>query len=508
MAIRELGSSANATASIDATAAYVVCLFILELPQKRELDQDVFYLLSAVRTRASTLSPITPYDGLKAPLIRTAAGRRIFWMSMNADTTLPYEKTTLDNGLRVVSCEMPHTRSVAISVLVGVGSRYESDCEAGLSHFIEHMVFKGTERRPDPVQISGAVEGHGGVINAGTEQELTVYWCKVAQPHFADSLELLFDMLRNSLYKADDIERERQVIHEELAMIHDYPTARVDSLIDEMLWPDHPMGRDIGGTSESVDGIMRDALLRHMSEFYTPARIVVSVAGSVPHGQVVSEMADLSRDWPVVSPDDPTPVVHIQRESQLRLEYRKTEQLHLSIALPGLAIDHPDIHALDLLSVILGEGMSSRLFVELREKRGLAYDVHSGVSHFTDTGAFVISAGVDPSGSYEAVPAILEQVAAVRDGIPEDELERAKRLVAGRMMLRMEDTRSVSGWAGGQELMMGQVLSVDDVVKRVDAVTTSDLKRVAENHLVTDKLNMAIVGPCRGRKRMTQLMRL
>ncbi len=429
-------------------------------------------------------------------------------MSMSGIPTLPYEKTTLDNGLRVVSCEMPHTRSVSISVLVGVGSRYESDCEAGLSHFIEHMVFKGTRSRPDPVRISGAVEEHGGVINAGTEQEFTVYWCRVAQPHFADSLELLFDMIRNSLYKTDDIERERQVIHEELAMIHDYPTARVDSLIDEMLWPGHPLGRDVGGTSESVDGITREALLRHMAEFYTPSKIVVSVAGNVPHSEVVAEVVELSRDWSKVCPDDPEPVTRIQQESQLRLEYRKTEQVHLSIALPGLALNHPDIYALDLLSVILGEGMSSRLFVELREKRGLAYDVHSSVTHFSDTGAFVISAGVDPSNTYEAVPTILEQVAAVRDEVPEEELERAKRLVAGRMMLRMEDTRSVSGWAGSQELMLDQVLTVDDVVERANAVTCSDLKRVAEGHLVTDRLNMAVVGPCRGRKRLTRLMKL
>ena len=429
-------------------------------------------------------------------------------MTATAESTQLYEKTTLDNGLRVVSCEMPHTRSVSVLVFVGVGSRYENDVEAGLSHFVEHMVFKGTDTRPDPVQISAAVEGNGGVINAGTEQEFTVYWCKVAHPHFYDSLSLLFDMIRNSLYRPDDIEKERQVIHEELAMIHDYPTARVDSLIDEMLWPDHPLGRDIGGTKESIDEITRKALIEHMSEYYTPSKVVVSVAGNVPHTEVVAQADDLSREWTDVQSSDPTPVTHTQAESQLRLEYRKTEQLHLSIALPGLALGHPDIYALDLLSVILGEGMSSRLFVELREKRGLAYDVHSSVSHFRDTGAFVISAGVDPSSTYEAVPTILEQVAAVRDEVPEAEVDRAKRLVAGRLMLRMEDTRSVSSWTGSQELLMGRMLAVDDVVEQVNAVTASDLRRVASNHLMTDRLNMAVVGPCRGRKRLSRLMQL
>ena len=150
-----------------------------------------------------------------------------------------------------------------------------------MSHFVEHMVFKGTESRPDPVQISAQIEGVGGVLNAGTEHELTVFWCKVAQPHFGDSLDLLFDMLRNSLYRPDDIENERHIIHEELAMILDYPTSRVDSLIDEMLWPNHPLGRDIGGTTESIDGITREALLEHMDRHYAPSNIVVSVAGNV-----------------------------------------------------------------------------------------------------------------------------------------------------------------------------------------------------------------------------------
>ena len=430
-------------------------------------------------------------------------------MTLTADPTQVYEKTTLDNGLRVVSCDMPHTRSVSISLFVGVGSRYESDELAGMSHFVEHMVFKGTESRPDPVQISSQVEGVGGVLNAGTEHEVTVFWCKVAQPHFGDSLDLLFDMLRNSLYRPEDIENERHIIHEELAMIHDYPTSRVDSLIDEMLWPNHPLGRDIGGTTESIDSITRQALLEHMDSHYTPSNIVISVAGNVPHSEVVSRSWELSSDWTGDSThDDPAPVTHVQQESQIRLEYRGTEQIHLSIALPGLALDHPDAYSLDLLSVILGEGMSSRLFAELREKRGLAYDVQSGVSHFKDTGAFVITAGVDPSSTYEAVPAILEQVADVRDSVSEEEIERAKQLVAGRLMLRMEDTRTVSAWMGSQEMLRRTILDVDDVVEKINTVTSSDLRRVAARHMVSDRLNMAVVGPCRGRKRLSRLLKL
>ena len=429
-------------------------------------------------------------------------------MTSEIDTSRVFQKTTLPNGLRVVTCEMAHTRSVTISILIGVGSRYESAEQAGVSHFIEHMVFKGTKRRPDPVQISGTIEGTGGMLNAGTEQELTVYWCKVAEPHLGESLDLLIDMLRNSLFEAESIEMERMVVLEELSSINDYPASRVDSMIDEMLWPDHPLGRDIGGTKESVAGITREAMLEHMGNYYTPSNVVISVAGNVRTADVVARVANLCANWPNAESDGWTPVTHAQSDSQLRLEYRGTEQVNLSIALPGLGAHHPDRHALDLLSIVLGEGMSSRLFVELRENRGLAYDVHSGVTHFQDCGAFLITAGVDPSRVYEAAATILEQVGGMREPMPEEELEKTKRLVEGRLLLRMEDTRAVSSWMGSQELLRGRMLSIDEALQEVKDVTTEDVRVVAEKLLTTEKLNMAVVGRCRGHKRLERLLRL
>ena len=427
---------------------------------------------------------------------------------MVENSTTPFQKTTLDTGLRIVTSEMPHTRSVAIGIFIGVGSRYESPEQAGISHFIEHMVFKGTERRRTPWEISATIEGSGGVINAGTEQELTVYWCKVAEPDFHESLDLLFDMLRNSLLEAESIEKERMVIIEELSMIHDSPHSRVDALMDEMLWPDHPLGRDIGGTKESIVGITRDMLTDHIARFYTPANIVVSIAGAVSHADVVRQVENHCEGWPTSDPLDWAPFNHTQSAPQLRLEYRKTEQTHLSIALPGLPLEHPDRYALDLLSVILGEGMSSRLFVEVRENKGLAYDVHSGVAHFLDCGAFVVTAGVDPKRVYDAVETILAQLAGMKDAVPEEELDKAKRLVAGRLMLRMEDTRVVSGWMGNQESLEGRILNLDEVVAKADRVTTDDISDVAKRVLVTEGLNIAVVGPCRGRVRLERLMKL
>ena len=419
-----------------------------------------------------------------------------------------FQKSKLDNGLRVVTGEMPHTRSVSMCVFVGVGSRYEADEQAGLSHYLEHMLFKGTQQRPEPQQISEAIESVGGIINAATEHELTVYWCKVAQPYFEDSLALLFDMLRNSLYEPDSIEKERQVIFEELAMINDYPGYKVEALIDEMLYPGHPLGRDIGGSRESVGGITREMMLDFVSAYYSPDNIVVSVAGNVSHDDVVAQVERLSAGWQTGTRGEWTEFSGVQCEPQSHVEYRRTEQAHLSVALPGVSLTHPQRYALDLMSVALGEGMSSRLFVEVREKRGLAYDVHSDVSHFSDTGALIVSAGVDPKRVYDAVQTILEQVSILREGVPEDELEKVKRLSAGRLMLRMEDTRAVAIWMGQSEMLLGKIADVDDVIEQVNAVTTDEILQLANEVLLTKRLNIAVVGPCRGHKRIERMLRL
>ena len=289
-------------------------------------------------------------------------------------------------------------------------------------------------------------------------------------------------------------------------MVNDFPNQKVDALIDELLWPGHPLGRDIAGTRDSVASITRDVMLDHVSRYYTPSNIIVSVAGNVPHEQIVDQVVELSQDWSPHPVPGWEPFVHSQSAPQLRSDYRSTEQAHLSIAMPGLPMVHPDRYALDLLNVILGEGMSSRLFIEVRENRGLAYDVHSDVTHFRDCGAILISAGVDPKRIYTAVDTILAEVGRLREGVPEQELEKAKRLSAGRLTLRMEDTRVVAGWMGAQELLIGEILEPDEVVRRVDRVSSGDVRRVANDLIVTSGLNMAVVGPCRGKTRLQQAL--
>ena len=419
-----------------------------------------------------------------------------------------HEATTLDNGLRILTAPMPHTRSVAVSFYVGAGSRYETAPVAGLSHFVEHMLFKGSSKRPTAKDISEAVDRVGGMLNGGTDRELTVYYVKVARPHFPLAVDLLVDMLRRPLIDQAEIEKERRVVIEELASVGDSPAQQVDILLDEVLWPDQPLGWDVAGNEATVSALNRDTVLEYVASQYVPNNIVVSVAGAVEHAQVVELVARELGDWQRGAPAGWHPAVNGQCGPRLKVQYKNTEQAHISLAVLGVSSQHPDRYALDLLSAILGEGMSSRLFMELREKRSLCYDVHSYTSHFRDTGAFTVYAGVDPKRAPDAVAAILEQLAIAREGIPEDELAKAKELTKGRLLLRMEDTRSVSGWLGVQELLTGRIRSVDEVVENVEAVTADDLRRVASDLFRTERLAMALVGPFRSEKRFAPRLKL
>jgi predicted Zn-dependent peptidase len=400
---------------------------------------------------------------------------------------------------------MPHTRSVSVGLYVGAGSRYEHDEIAGVSHFLEHMLFKGTTRRPTAQEISEEIEGVGGVMNAATDKELTVYWAKVGHQHFERCMDVLADALLNSVYDPEEIEKERQVIIEELAMTEDSPGDLAALLIDEVLWPDQPLGRDVGGSQKSVAAITRDQILGFVGQNYSPRNTVLAVAGNVPHAEVVSLAEKLYGGWT----NEPTGTWYraIEKPSpKAALKAKKTEQAQVNIAVHAFSSSHPDRYALDVLNTILGEGMSSRLFVEIREKLALAYDVHSYVAHFLDAGAMVVSAGVDPKRIDPTIVAMLGELKKLRDGVPERELRKAKELIKGRLQLRMEDTRAVTSWLGTQELLRSEILTVDDVLDVIERVTLDDLSRVANDILVPDRMSVAVVGPYRSEARFAKLL--
>jgi len=419
-----------------------------------------------------------------------------------------YQKTSLDNGLRILTARMPHTPSVSLGVFIGTGSRYEDDEVAGISHFIEHLCFKGTRKRPTSNEISEAIEGVGGLINAGTDKELTVYGCKVARPHFPIAIDVLADMLLNSRFAPQDIETERQVIIEEIKLTKDSPPQRVGLLADDLLWPNHPLGRDIAGSEQSMNSINRETILSNFKSHYLPTNTVISVAGDISHQEVVSSLGQTLGNWTNKRPNPSYQPYQEKEAPRLCIETKDTEQAHLCLALPGLALPHPERFTLSLLNVILGEGMSSRLFIEIRDRLGLTYSIHSFVDHFLDSGSIAICASVEPKNLKQAIRAILEEVSKLREKVSESELAKAKEFSKGRLLLRLEDSRSVSNWVGAQELLLSKVLEPEEVIAIIDAITTDEITKLAQELFVSQKLRLAVVGPISDQEPLEELLKL
>jgi len=419
-----------------------------------------------------------------------------------------YQKDVLDNGLRVITSQMPEMRSVTIGLFLAVGSRFEKPKESGVSHFIEHMLFKGTRKYPTSKEVSGAIEGIGGVLNAATDKELTVYWAKVAGSQFALAFDVLVDMILAPKFDATEIEKERKVIIEELAMYMDSPHDWVHVLIDEVMWPNHPLGWDVGGTKQSVSGITRRGMMGYMARGYGPENLVISVAGDVKHSHVLEEARKRFSGWERRSLPSCKPAPGANGASALRVEHKSTEQANVCIAGPALSRNHPDRFKLALLNVIVGEGMTSRLFMEIREKLGLAYDVHSYINHFADAGALVVYAGVDPSKLDKTISAIIGEIDRLRqEPVLAEELHHAREYYKGRMVLRLEDTRAVAGWHGGQELLNDKIMQVDDVIAIIDRITPAELHEMAQMIFTQDWLHLAAVGPFKSASRFQKLLR-
>ncbi len=421
-----------------------------------------------------------------------------------------FQRSVLDNRLRVLTAAMPHSTSVSVTVTVGAGSRYEPDELAGLSHFLEHLPFKGTENWPTARQVSEAIEGVGGVMNASTDREFTVFWCKVARLHFQQAFSVLLDMVLHPLLVPAEMEKEREVIQEELRMTNDYPGQRVDLLIDELLWPEQAMGRDVGGTPESVNNITVNDVREYMEQQYNPANTVIAVAGNVAHDEVVQLVDSAARGWHPRESLGWQPMTDYYSANGIgsvaRVEQRKADQAHICLGLPGISLTDPDRYALGILNGVLGDGMSSRLFLNLREEQGLVYDVASSPNYFRDCGSLVVYCGVEPRKTREVVRAVVQELSGMRQEVPVGELNKAKEFAKGRLMLRMEDTRSVAAWLGAQELLLGQVVTVDETVQRLDEVSGADVARVAERLLDPDKLRLAVVGPHRGEKTLQKML--
>ncbi len=407
-----------------------------------------------------------------------------------------FERTTLHNKLRLLTTHMPGMRSASIGFFFTVGSRYETNSLAGISHFIEHMLFKGSQHYPSARLISEAIEGVGGVFNGSTGKELTSYTARVPAEQLPIVLNVLADMIRNPLFDANEIEKERSVIIEELSATRDDPQEWVNLLVDEVMWPGLPLGRDDAGFVETVAQIQRQQLLDYLDEHYRPGSLVISVAGNIDHAQVLGEVERLFDDWQMrehphwqesLPPLSTLPIAMIRKE---------TEQTNICLATLGTAYTSSDYYTILLINAILGDGMSSRLFQTIREEQGLAYDIGSYFNSYHETGSLVISAGVDPSQTEATVSSIIGELNHLCDDpVPPGELARIKSYIRGSILLGFEGTHQVASWLGSQESLRNKIIDIDEMIAQVDAVTSQDIQRVAQFCFAPAWRRLAIIGP-------------
>jgi predicted Zn-dependent peptidase len=405
-----------------------------------------------------------------------------------------FQRNTLDNGLRVLTADLPYAQSVAVLVMLAAGSRYETDDARGIAHFSEHMFFKGTEKRPSAKEIAGAIDAIGGEFNAFTGKEYTAYYVKCAAEHRDVALDVLVDMLRNSRFAEEEIEREKGVIIEEMNMYYDTPRDFIGGVYEHLLWGDQPLGRDIIGVKETVRGATRDTFMGYLDRWYKPSRTVLGVAGRI--GDDLLERAqELLGDLADAETGEPEPTAPYEN-GRIVVHTKQSEQAHISLGVHSVPLDHPDRYAVQLLATVLGGGMSSRLFSEVRERRGLAYYVH-GLNHsYTDAGTLYSQAGVDIARIDDAVATIaaeLRKVAA--EPLPAEELEKARNFAKGRFVLQLESPQGLMLFGLRKEVLERQLPDPDEVLRGLDAVTSDDVARVASELIVADRLRLAVVGP-------------
>jgi len=407
-----------------------------------------------------------------------------------------YQRNVLSNGLRVLTAPIDSARSVTCYVMLAAGSRYENAQNRGIAHFAEHMFFKGTERRPTAKDIALEVDGFGGEFNAFTSKEYTGYYIRCAGEQRDQALDVLVDMVRNSKFDAEEIEREKGVIVEEMNMYFDTPRDYVGSVYDEILFGDNPLGWETLGTKETVTAATRDTFTDYLSSWYKPARMVVGVAGMIGDG-LMSRLEELLGDIEPGDTGNPAPsAVERSAEPRVRIRAKDSDQANICLGVPSYPLGHPDRYALQLLGTVLGSGMSSRLFLEVRERRGLAYYVYGLNNSYTDAGTLVSQAGVDLKRADEAVGVIADEFKRLaEEPVPEAEFEKARALAKGRFVLQTESPNGLLLFGLRREVVEGEAIEPDELLANLDSVTVDDVYRVAQDVIGTQGLRLAVIGP-------------
>lgn len=418
-----------------------------------------------------------------------------------------HKLTTLKNGLRLVTIPMPQLASITVMVGVGAGSRYETKSVNGLFHFIEHMAFKGTKRRPSAFAISSEVDGVGGQFNAFTSKDFTGYWIKLASKHQELAFDILSDMLANSLFKTEEIEREKGVIIEEINMREDTPQVRALEAFIRLLYGDNPMGWGVIGEKENIRRIKRKDFLEYINRLYFSKNMAIAVAGKVNEEKIIKLAKKYFSGLKKSGKKRTKSIKLSQKKAKTKLIYKKTEQAHFCLGVPGYWYSHPDRFVKAVLSTILGMGMSSRLFMEIREKRGLAYYIRCEPDFFTDSGYLVVQAGVTLERTEEAIEVVLKEFQKlIEKKVGLKELKKAKEFLKGRLILALEDSQNVASRYAGQVLLEKKIRTPEKAVELFDKVTPEDIQRVAKDIFQSKNLNLAIIGPYKDETRFKKLL--
>lgn len=419
-----------------------------------------------------------------------------------------HRKTTLANGLRVITETIKGTESVTALVLVKAGSRWEHREINGISHFLEHMFFKGAKKYKNAKAVSEAVDGVGGDFNAFTSKEYAGYYIKVAATHKNLALDVLSDMLLNARFDQEEIEKERGVILEEFNMYQDTPMYQVAWNFERAVFGDQPLGWDEVGTKDVIRALQREDFVSYKESLYTPGCMVVSLAGAVDHDETV----DLVQKFFPLEKGEPTRPMSVYKPGlttvqRVHLQSKKTEQTHLVCGVEGLSEEHPDHYVLKVLSAILGGNMSSRMFLAVREEKGLAYYISCGTEDYLDTGVFYTRAGVDVNRPKQAIAAIVEEYEKIAaNKVPTEELKKGKEFLKGKLTLSLEDSEHVAQMHARNELLYNKLKSLTDISKAIDAVTAEDVQRIAKELLQKDRMHLAIIGPYENKDEFTALL--
>lgn len=420
-----------------------------------------------------------------------------------------YKKTKLKNGLRIITVPDKNTQAITVLVLAKVGSKYETKEINGISHFLEHMLFKGTKKRPSPIDVAEDLDKIGGLFNAFTGEEYTGYYAKVEKSKIDLALDWVSDIFLNSTLPKREIKKEKGVIIEEINMIYDHPMNHLQTLWPKLLYGNQPAGRDIAGSKKNILRINRNDLMKYRKSHYVPSNTIVCVSGNFESEEITKKIIKYFSKVSACHSPKKERVIERQSEPKSLLEIKKTDQTHLILGVRGYDLFHPMKYTANVLGVVLGGMMSSRLFVELREKLGLCYYIKTGSSSDSDTGFLATQAGVDNKNVEKAICAILEEYKKIcQKKVNPLELRKAKENIKGKMALQMESSDSLASFYSSQELLTEKILTLKEVFEEIDKVSSSDILKVANDLFKSENLNLALLGPFKNKTKIEKILKL